>query len=228
MIIQTSHKRGTRPVAGAASGITLIEVMVATGLSLLVITFGILSANYIGMREDQLIESEAGASDTSREAVNQFLQDIRTAKGYLIGSLTNTSPASFAAVADGQSQSGTALMLYPIVIAANQNIDTTKYILYYYDLSNTNNSDGHLVCYNNTNNADPTTTIIASNLIGTFTFTSEDYSNIVQVDRTYKGVVHTTLQYCEFQYPLTKVGSNYLYDYYRIDCRATPHLPDGP
>lgn len=200
--------------------------MIATSLMLLVVVFGVLSANYIGMREDQLIESEAGASDTSRVVINQLLQDIRLAKGYVIGNAT--SGTDFTPVADGQAQQGTGLMLYPIVNAANQTIETTNYILYYFDLSNTSQNDGHLVCYINTNGVTTTSTIIASNLINSYTFASEDYSNIVQTDRTYKGTIHATLQFCEFQYPLTKVGSNYLYDYYRIDCRATPHLPDGP
>jgi Tfp pilus assembly protein PilW len=228
VITPTKHLGNARFARPTALGFTLIEVMIATTLSFLVVILGIMSANYIGMREDLLIQSEAGASDTSRQAVNQFLSDIRTAKGYLIGSFTNGTPTSFSPVANGQLQSNTCLQLFPIVIATNQTIDTTKYIIYYFDLSDIANNDGHLVCFNNTNNGATTTTVIASNLINTLYFTSEDYSNNIQVDRTYKGVIHATLQYSEFQFPLTKVGTNYLYDYYRIDCRASPHLPDGP
>jgi len=81
--------------------------------------------------------------------------------------------------------------------------------------------------YNSTNGA--SAKVICSNLINTMYFTSEDYRGTVQTNvRTYKGVVHTTLQFQQFQYPLTAVGSNGLFDYYRIECRATPHIPDGP
>jgi hypothetical protein len=66
-----------------------------------------------------------------------------------------------------------------------------------------------------------------SNLINTLYFTSEDYYGRTQSVRTFKGVVHATLQFSLFLYPLTQVGSNQMYEYYRIDCRATPHIPDG-
>jgi hypothetical protein len=71
-------------------------------------------------------------------------------------------------------------------------------------------------------------TVVASNLINSLYFTSESFNGTNQCLATYKSVIHTTLQFCEFVYPLTRVGSNYMFDYYRIDCRATPHLPDGP
>jgi hypothetical protein len=196
-------------------------VMIATTL-MGIVMIGILSSNYLGLRENQLMGSKAGASDSSRFAVNDLLQDIRAAKGYQIGSVSGTN--IFTAITNGNQQ-GQALILYPILISTNESIDTTKYILYYYDLSDSANSDGRLWRYVSTNQA---TSVIASNLINTLYFTSEDYSGATQTVRTYKGVIHTTLQFCQFQYPLTTVGSNSLYDYYRIDCRATPHLPDGP
>lgn len=211
----------TRPSARRLQAMTLVEVMIASALMVIVIA-GILSANYIGLTENQLMASKAGASDTSRYAVNDLLQDIRTAKGYLIGSVSGTN--IFTPITNGIQQ-GQALMLYPILISTNESIDTTKYILYYFDLSDSVNSDGRLWRYVSTNQ---TTTVMASNLINTLYFTSEDYYGATQTVRTYKGVIHATLQFCEFQYPLTAVGSNCLYDYYRIDCRATPHLPDGP
>ena len=228
MILYSHNKKST---TRKTQGMSLVEVMIATTLMLLVVVFGMLSANYIGMKEDQLIESKAGASDTSRQAINDLLQDIRSAKGYVVGSMSGTT---FTPYTDDVLQAGPGLMLYPIVINTNQTIDTTKYILYYYDLRNTNNSDGHLVRFINTNGTTTSTTIIASNLINSpysiycFNFASEDYTGTIQTNRTYKGVIHTTLQFAQFYYPLTKVGSNYLYDYYRIECRATPHLPDGP
>ena len=44
---------------------------------------------------------------------------------------------------------------------------------------------------------------------------------------SYKGVIHATFQYSQFQYPLTQVNSNTIFNSYRMDVRATPHLPDG-
>jgi type II secretory pathway pseudopilin PulG len=205
-------------------GMTLVEVMLASGLMVIVIG-GLLSANLVGIQQDQLIESMAGADDTSRNAVNLMLEDIRLAKGYNVGFSTGSG---FVACTNGNAQQGTAVLLYPIVNSTNQAVDTTKSVLYYFDTSDSGNNDGRLWRTSNVPGDAMSGTIIASNLINTLYFTSETFLGATQMNTTYKGVVHTTLQFCEYQYPLTKVGSNFLYQYYRMDCRATPHLPDGP
>jgi hypothetical protein len=206
-------------------GMTFVEVMVASTLMVLVIG-GLMSAHLVGLKQDQLIQSMAGADDTSRNAVNLMLEDIRLAKGYNIGSFSTSS--GFTACANGAAQQGTAVLLYPILNSANQAVDTSKSVLYYFDLSDSANNDGRLWRTSNVPGDAMSGIIIASNLINTLYFTSETFQGAVQTSTTYKGVVHTTLQFCEYQYPLTKVGSNYLYQYYGMDCRATPHLPDGP
>jgi Tfp pilus assembly protein PilW len=220
----------SRRVAGRTSvrqlsGMTLVETMVATFLMVTIVIGGLLSANYVGMRQDQLVESKAGASDTSRHAISLLLEDIRLAKGYSIGSYAGSV---FTACVNDAAQQGGSLMLYPVVNSTNQAVDTSQYILYYYDTSDNANNDGRL--WRSASLAGSTTaaTVIASNLISTMSFASENFQGLVQTNRTYKGVIHTTLHFCEFQYPLTQVGSNDLYEFYQIDCRATPHLPDGP
>jgi hypothetical protein len=59
---------------------------------------------------------------------------------------------------------------------------------------------------------------------------AENYDGTVATNqgngRNYKGVIHVKLQFCQFQYPLTPVGTNGLYDYYKMEFRATPHLPE--
>lgn len=203
------------------AAMTLVEMMIVTSLMLLVVT-GVMSANYIGLRENQLMASKAGANNTSRIAVNQMLQDIRGAKGYQIGTVSGTNN-TFTPITNGVQQ-GIAVELYPIVISTNEALNTSVYTLYYFDSSDSANNDGRLWrCDTN-----QVYTVVASNLINTLYFTSEDYTGTPQSTRTYKGIIHTTLQFCEFQYPLTMIGSNYLFNAYRIDCRATPHLPDGP
>lgn len=199
---------------------TLIEVMVASAL-MMVIVAGVLSAHFLGLRESQLLESKAGVNDTARRAVNQLLQDIRAAKGYDIGTMSGTN---FTLITNGILQ-GAGLKLYSVVISTNQAVDPNKYLIYYFDSNQLASANGMLWRMNSTNGV-PAVTV--SNLINTLYFTSEDYFGRTQTVRTYKGVIHATLDFCQFQYPLVAVGSNGLYDTYRIDCRATPHLPDGP
>jgi prepilin-type N-terminal cleavage/methylation domain-containing protein len=219
-----SHSKVLSPASRhARAGFTLVEVMITVLLMGMVIA-GVLSAQFVGLREDQLMESKAGISDKSRQAISQMLYDIKSAKGYLIGNAT--SGTNFTALTNGTTMQGSALLLYTTVISSNQAINLTNYITtYYYDTSNIANSDGILW---REPAGSSTPTAVASNLINSFTFTSENYTGAVQTVRTYKGIVHTTLQFEQFQYPLTTVGTNGIYDYYRIDCRATPHLPDGP
>ncbi len=203
-------------------GFTLVEVMITSTLMLIVIA-GVLSAQFMGLRQDQLMESKAGINDYSRRAISEMLNDIRGAKGYDIG--TASSAANFLAISNGTTMQGTAVRLYTAVISTNQTINLTNYTIYFYDSSQASNYDG--ILYRCTSSA-TTPTVVASNLISPLTFFSENWTGAVQTVRTYKGVIHATLQFQQFQYPLTRVGTNGLYDYYRIECRATPHLPDGP
>lgn len=199
---------------------TLLEMMITVGVMAVVIG-GLLSANFLGLREERLMESKAGASETARRSVNQLLYDIKAAKGFDIGTMAGGT--NFIAITNGTFQ-GTALKLYCIAISSNSVVDPTRYILYYFDTTLAANQDGTMWRLNSTNGA---AVMMLSNLMNTLYFTSEDYLGRTQSVRTYKGVVHATLQFSQFQYPLTPVGTNGLFDYYRIECRATPHIPDG-
>ena len=204
--------RGERRLAGS----TLIEAMFASAIMIMVI-MALLSAHLMGLRLDQLVESKAGASDSSRRTLNKLPMDIRSSKMWNIGNISGTNVVN---VVGGQAQQGTALQLY-------QTASGSQYILYYFDLSGSNNSNGKLMRTVSTN-WNPV--VIASNLINTLYFRGEDYNgNVSTLDGTskaYKTVIHTTLQFCQFLYPLTPVGSNGLYDYYKLEFKATPHLPE--
>jgi hypothetical protein len=200
---------------------TLIEIMFSsTILCLLVIA--IMSAHLVGLREDQWVESKGGASDSSRKILNQLPTDIKGSKMWFIGNM-DASGTNF--VIATNTAIGTALKLC-------QTTNGSAFKLYYFDLANSNNSDGHLM-YNATNSI-WSPVLITSNLVnwlgGGYTFNVEDFSGNMATNygssKGYKQVIHTTLQFCLFQYPLTQVGTNGLYDFYKIEFRATPHLPE--
>lgn len=211
---------------GHLRGMTLVEMILAVGIGIGIVTTGLVSVNLMGLREDELIESKGGASETSREALNSLLEDIRSAKGYYIG--TYAGGTNFTAISNSVPQQAVSVLLYPVVNSTNGAVDTSQQIIYYYDLTGDVNSNGILWRYYYTNGVQLSSTVIASNLIPPMYFTSENFQGYTQADRTFKGVVHTKLSFCQFQYPTTQVGSNCLFDTYTIDCRATPHLPDGP
>src|SRR5579863_1035718 len=97
-------------------GMTLVEVMIASTLMIVIVLGAVLASNFLGLREDQLIESKAGASDTSRKTVNALLSDIRSAKGYYIGTYSGTT---FSNCPANTPQQGTAVILYPLLNATN-------------------------------------------------------------------------------------------------------------
>jgi hypothetical protein len=200
------------------AGHTLIEGMFATAIMVILI-MALMSAHLLGLRQSQLVESKAGASDSSRRTLNQLTTDIRRSKMWFIGSL---SGSTFTHIPNGSGQQGTALQL--ILTATN---DSKSTIYYYFDLSDSNNSNGKLMC-NATTNWNPV--CLTSNLINTLYFRAENYNEVLQTNEgsghAYKNVIHTTLQFKQFQYPLTQVGSNCLYDFYQLDFMATPHLPE--
>jgi hypothetical protein len=199
-------------------GHTLVEMMFALGI-LVVVVGALLAANYVGITQSQWVESKCGASDSSRRMLNQFPVDVKSSKMWFLGSISGTN-----FVLNTNSSQGTAVELF-------QTTNGSQGIIYYFDLSNTNNNDGHLLRTASTN-WNPV--IVCSNLVNWlgngYTFNLEDYAGNPATNgannTSYKCIIHLDLQFCLFRYPLTAVGTNGLYDYYKIEFRATPHLPE--
>ena len=200
---------------GSRAGHTLIEAMLAIGTIIIMVIMALMAAHLMGLRQNQLVQSKCGASDSSRRALQNLPVDIRMAKMWNL----NPKRDDFVAITNGAMQ-GTALELCSTT-------NGSQYTLYYFDTNDVANSDGKLMSTSITN-WNPV--VIASNLINTLYFTAEDFRGITQTNfingRYYKNVIHVNLQFCQFQYPQTTVGTNGLYDYYKLEFRATPHLPE--
>lgn len=214
------HRHFLRPARQRESAMTLVEMMFAM-LVMTVIVAGLMSINFLGLRTARLMEAKAGASETARRSVNQLIYDIRSAKGYEIGTVTGTN---FTAITNGAQQAA-GLRLWTVTVSSNQVVDPNRFTLYYFDNSEAATQNGKL--WRRTSNNTNPAVVVVSNLINTLQFTSEDYWGRTQTIRTYKGVIRATFQFSQFQYPLTPVGTNGLFDYYRIELRATPHVPNG-
>ncbi len=225
MKLFADHLRRARLPARRSGGFTLVELYIATFLMVTFILGGLIAVNMMGMREYQLLQSKAGASDSARKSITQLKNAIYGAKGWQVGSY---SGSTFVAVTNGAALQGNALMIYPLIITSNQIVDVTKYYLYYFDTNQAANMNGLLMYMDNTGTNAGTALISVSNLIAPLYFTVENYRGTTLSNQTYKSVIHATFQYSQFQYPLTPVGSNGLFNSYRMDVRATPYLPDGP
>jgi hypothetical protein len=191
------------------AGLTLSETMVATGVFSLTV-LGFVYCQMFGMRQDQLVNSKIGASELARMSFNQLANDVRAAKIWQIG---NGDLTSFTGIPLGTSQRGNAVKL-------SMTTDTNQYYLYYFD------TNAHLLYRSHSGSL--AKTCLAQFLTNTYYFEAQNYRGEAQTDLTHKGVINVVMQFQQYQYPLTKVGPGYFYDYYKIELRLTPHVPDGP
>jgi prepilin-type N-terminal cleavage/methylation domain-containing protein len=204
---KTKHAAGKR--AQRQAGLTLPEMMVASAVFSLTVV-GFVYCQLFGMRQDQLVNSKIGASENVRLSFNQLANDIRAAKIWQIG---NGNLSSFTGIPLGTNQQGNALKL-------SMTTDTNQYYLYYFNTNKCWLLRGHSGSTN--------VTCLAEHLTNTMYFQAQNYHGDKQTDLTHKGVINVVMQFCQYQYPITKVGPGYFYDYYKMELRVTPHTPDGP
>jgi len=188
--------------------LTLIEMMITMAVFSLVLA-AVIYGNMFGMLQDQLVNSKLGASDQSRRAFNKFTGEIRSAKIWTIG---NGDDSSFTPIDNGTEQQGNAIQISPTT-------DTNSWIRYYFS---TNDAEFRRVASGFTGHS-----VVAQYLTNSMYFRAEDYLGNVKTDLSYKYVIRVVMEFCQYQYPLTKVGPGYYYDYYKMEFKITPHCPDG-
>jgi prepilin-type N-terminal cleavage/methylation domain-containing protein len=199
-----------------ARAFTLVELMIAMFI-FVVMVLAVIYAQIFGLKFDQLTCSKLGADEQSRMGFNDLVYDIRAAKVWYVG---NGSAGTFTADTNAMSQQGNAIQLCAN-FGTNGNVDTNGWIRYYFDTNN------YLLC-RLTNNGATNCSIICSNLTNTMLFQGLNYNGSTQCDLSYKWVISTSLQFCEYQYPLTYVGPSYYYNYYQIRFMVAPHNFDPP
>lgn len=194
--------------------LTLVELMISMSIFGLVVA-GFIALQLFGMKQNQIVESKLGANDQSRQLLEKMGLEIRSAKRWEVG---NISGSSFVEVPDGQSQRGTGIRIFPLSGDSN----TNTYIQYYF---NTNAKTLMRL-----SSGGGGAKLIADKLTNNMAFQAEDYAGTVQTQGTHqwKNCIRVILEFAEYQYPLTKVGPGYLYDYYKVEFRATPHCPEFP
>jgi Prokaryotic N-terminal methylation motif len=169
---------GVHPLGCSTSrfqAFTLVEILIAMGvMSLLVI--GLVSTNILGMITYQNAQNTLTATDGPRIALAKFTDDVRNAQSVLVGSLTN---GVFAGVVSGESQTGSALMIYPTT-------NTTAYVIYYFNAPDQT--------FRRTTSAANSTQILAESVTNTIVFTAEDCLGNVLTNNLNNRVIHACLE----------------------------------
>ncbi len=187
---------------------TLTEAMVASAVFSLVV-LGTVYTQIFCMRFNELASSKMGASDEGRHNFDKLTADIRSAKVWQIGYLSGTN---FTAISNTLAQVGTALQLCPTS-------DTNAWVRYYFDTN-----AGQLYRLASGASAPVSMAQSLTNASGLgMSFRAQNYLGSNMFDLQYKYVILTTLEFCQYQYPLTRVGPGNYYDYYRIQFRVGSH-----
>jgi type II secretory pathway component PulJ len=93
-----------------SSAFTLLEMMISTGIYLAVFVGVIVAIQVFALRVYTLAATKLTATQGSRKALNQIRDDIRQAKGLLVGNTDNAG--NFTAVSGTNGAIGNGLMVY--------------------------------------------------------------------------------------------------------------------
>jgi type II secretory pathway pseudopilin PulG len=222
--------------AGRASGqrgMTLVEMMTSMGLFTLTLA-ALLSVNYFGERQDEYVNSQLGASEEARKNFNLMLDEIRSGKNVQIGSGADTN---FTPIGNGLQQGDT------IQIIESTNTGWTNY---YFFTSNRPSGENASNFYWLMRVAVSPSGTVGSNVVARnlFDVTNQWVTSAMNFSAlgfngsawvpltndpttysTHNYIVNVLLQFYEYQYPLTRVGSNYLFDYYGLNLQAARRAP---
>ena len=208
---------------------TLPEMMVAVSV-VIIMLLGVIFTWLFCLKWDELICSKLGGTEMSRMGFDQLTTDIRSAKWWKIGSSTNNgTTVSFTACTNMMNQVGNAIELM-----STSATNCTAYVIYFFD-TNSLHTNACWLC--RWTNGAPTVQILAQYLTNSgtlgngptntsMTFYAEKYDGTLAQDWQYKYAIVTTMEFCQYQYPLTKVGPGNYYDYYCIRLKAASHSPN--
>jgi hypothetical protein len=189
---------------------TVAEMLVSVFIFVFM-TIGVVYAMLFGMRYDELVCSKLGASEKSRMSFDLVTGDIRAAKWWKVG---NGNATSFTPCVNATNQIGNAIKL-----SDSGDTNSTAWIIYYFDtnacqLCRASNGVAQVL-----GNGVTTTN-------NSMTFQAEKFDGTPALDWQYKYMIVTTMEFCQYQYPLTRVGAGYYYNYYRIQLKAASHCPN--
>jgi hypothetical protein len=209
-----------------AQAFTVSEMMVAVFIFVFMV-LGITYALLAGMRYDQLVCSKLGASDKSRMSFDMLTSDIRAAKSWSIGNITSNNKDSYTPCGNATRQIGNAVTLTNPAGA---------WVRYWFDTNNCQLLRGQsgvapvqiIVQYltNTGSAAMPMSMAFHAEQRTNDSVVTNISQTDIQQDLQYKYVIATSMEFCQYQYPLTRVGPGYYYNYYCIQIKATSHCPN--
>jgi prepilin-type N-terminal cleavage/methylation domain-containing protein len=214
-----------------ARGFTLVEMVVATTVFTIVILATVAMQIY-ALRVYTMAATKMIATADSRVTMNDIRDQVREARIVYVGNyspLGDYPSVDFSSVANGGSQQGNALLIYPTTA-------TNAFSLIYLQAGNgtttnfaTQDSNGNLINTNSlillvyTNSTMAVSNIVASYITNQNVFDAENFEGTVLTNNENNYLIHLTLDFSQYEYPIAMVGTNKFnaYDYYQLNTVVT-------
>lgn len=196
------------PTNATTKGFSLTEFLLATGITIIMLG-GVIYTHLMGQNLHLWSMAKVGSNDQSREVLARLQDEVRAAKTIKIGNVTN---GVFRTPPLGRPQIGQSLQIYLTTNEANY-IEyrlanfSTGLQLRRAEMRGRNTAVSRTVATHLTNNP--------------ALFAFEDFRGIALTEPPANKIVAITLDFKQFQYPITQVGSDYYYDYYRLQTRIS-------
>jgi type II secretory pathway pseudopilin PulG len=194
-----------RPSRTGIRAFTLIEMMVTVVVFLFTFIGVMVAIQIFALRTYTLSATKLSATAGARKVLGSMGESIREGKTVKVGNYTNSI---FSPIPSGQPQIGNAVMVSPLT----NSVVTNDFIIYFQDSANTNISSV-------TNGV---VTVLANYVTNYYAFQAEDFNaNVLSNFNQNNPVIHVTMQFFQWEYPLGFIGSNAInaYDIYRLQTK---------
>src|SRR4051812_48864384 len=181
--------------------LTLPEMMITASLAIMIMG-GILTLHLVGARMFQVTQTKLGGNDDARSAIGKLTADVRSSKMVRVGT---GGLNSFTECGVNAQQAGNAIQVYPTS-------NTNNFVRYFRDTDNR---------LHRTTNGASSDLILANFVTNSLVFTAENYKGQVLTNNENNRVIALTLQFYQIQYPVVKIGTNELYDFYQVRTKIT-------
>ena len=184
------------PSTGARGGFTLPELLISVTVLILLVG-GILSAHLFGLSMFRITETKLSATDDARKMIGKMTDEIRACKSTWVGDVKS---GEFEALLDGETQLGSALLIYPTTNTAN-------YVMYFVNPSDKT--------FRRTTSKPGSTTILAESVTNKVVFRTQNHLGTVLTNNQNNRVIHLNL---EFYQPRRYLQGA---DYYKLETSVT-------
>jgi prepilin-type N-terminal cleavage/methylation domain-containing protein len=209
---------------------TLVEMMVSIAVFSLVVLVTVAMQVYAA-RVYTLAATKLTATEDARKTMNDIRDQVRSARLVYVGNYvynTGNPPSDFSPMTNGDLQEGNALMIYP-------NTSTNSFTLVYLQPGYKSNnfsafgSNGgplgtnSLLLVTFTNGGLQVSNDIADFVTNQIVFDAENFEGSMLSSNQNNYVIHLTLNFSQWEYPIAYIGSNSFnaYDYYQLNTVMT-------